>query len=121
MPVLASMRRGRDERETLLVACAGVYAIGGTPDWEALHPDAATPVDLPAYPWQRERFWMPVRAANEAASTAPAHPLLGTRRDDADGAFTYHAKWPSEALDWFRDHVVGGQTVMAGVDRKSVV
>jgi hypothetical protein len=31
--VLASLRRGRPERETLLQACAGAYAAGLDPDW----------------------------------------------------------------------------------------
>ena len=38
--VLASLRRGRAERETMLQACAGLYAAGSDPDWKAVEPTA---------------------------------------------------------------------------------
>ena len=36
--VLASLRRGRPERETLLQSCAGAYAAGCDLDWEHVQP-----------------------------------------------------------------------------------
>jgi acyl transferase domain-containing protein len=54
--VLASLRRSRPERETLLQACAGLYAAGASPAWEVFQQTPGTPVPLPAYPWQRKRY-----------------------------------------------------------------
>ena len=96
----------------MLQACAGVYAAGRTPRWEALTGPATPPVDLPSYPWQRERFWL--RDPPEPASPAPpAQGLLGARRPGgADGTITFDARWPSDGLAWVADHEVGGSILM---------
>ncbi|MEO8900001.1 MAG: type I polyketide synthase [Polyangiaceae bacterium] len=112
VPVLTSMRRERAARETLLQALAGVYAAGGTPRWEALTKAPAPPTSLPAYPWQRERFWLRARPPSEATSV-PA--LLGTRVSAADGTVTYQARWPDAVLSWLVDHEVAGRVVMPAV------
>jgi acyl transferase domain-containing protein len=58
--VLASLRRGRPERETMLQACAGVYAAGRDINWKNVQVGLGQIVDLPAYPWQRRRHWISV-------------------------------------------------------------
>ena len=79
--VLASLRRGRPERETMLRACAGAYVAGCNFAGELVQPSLGQMVDLPTYPWQRKRHWIRVRPAHNAQSTsAPVeHPLLGQR------------------------------------------
>ncbi len=42
----------------MLRACAAVYAARPTPPWEAVTGTPTAPVDLPAYPWQRQRYWL---------------------------------------------------------------
>lgn len=59
--VLASLRRARPERETMLQACAGAYAAGCDIDWKNVQAGPGQIVDLPAYPWQRRRHWIQVR------------------------------------------------------------
>jgi len=106
-PVLASMRRQGVGREPTLHALAGLYAAGCSVRWEALTPARTIPVDLPAYPWQRERFWLREPPAKAPPSAhAAAEPWLGARRQGANGALRYDVAWPSEALGWLRDHVV---------------
>ncbi len=70
--VLASLRRGRDERETLLEALGGLYVLGRPVDWRGVFPDGGRRVPLPTYPFQRQRYWFeaPSRPA------APAAPSL---------------------------------------------
>ncbi|WP_438860839.1 type I polyketide synthase [Amycolatopsis solani] len=51
-----ALRRDRDEERTLVTALAGVWVNGGTVDWAAYLP-AGPRIDLPTYPFQRERFW----------------------------------------------------------------
>jgi acyl transferase domain-containing protein len=51
--VLASLRRGRDERETLREALAGLYVLGAPVDWAGVFPDGGRFVRLPTYPFQR--------------------------------------------------------------------
>jgi acyl transferase domain-containing protein/acyl carrier protein len=58
--VLASLRRGRDERETLLEALGRLWVLGLPVDWAGVHPDGGRPVRLPSYPFQRQRYWFEV-------------------------------------------------------------
>jgi acyl transferase domain-containing protein/surfactin synthase thioesterase subunit len=64
--VVASMRRGTDERRTMLAALGAVYARGYPVEWKRLIP-AGRCVPLPTYPWQRERHWIEGLAALHAA------------------------------------------------------
>jgi acyl transferase domain-containing protein/NADPH:quinone reductase-like Zn-dependent oxidoreductase len=117
LPVVASLRRGRPAREAMLQACAGLYAAGCTPAWESLTPPA-TPVDLPSYPWQRQRYWLREAPSDVVGSVAARGfrrpPLLGSPSSAAGGARCFTGTWPAEGLDWIEDHVVGGHVVMPG-------
>jgi acyl transferase domain-containing protein/acyl carrier protein len=112
VPVVESVRRGRPERETMLRAVGGVYATGAAIRWDAITA-STTPVDLPSYPWQRERFWLrdPPTAATPARGRR--HSLLGTP-SGADGITAFDGTWPTEDLAWIADHVVGDAVVMPG-------
>ena len=55
--VMGSMRRGQDERATMLTSLGSLYTFGKTIQWKALHPGSSRCVSLPSYPWQRERHW----------------------------------------------------------------
>jgi len=57
-----SLRRGEDERGTMLSALAGLYTLGAEIHWDRLNPSKGNCVRLPRYPWQRERFWRPAVA-----------------------------------------------------------
>ena len=112
--LLASLRRNRSERESMLQACAGVYALGQTPCWEALNPPQPTMIDLPAYPWQRERYWLrtpPMRQGFAVAGESAAHELLG-RRIPAASVCLYRASWPDAAPEWLAEHRVKGRLLM---------
>ena len=56
--VLASLRRGRPERETLMQACAGIYAAGFDLNWKLVQPGGGSVTSLPGYSWQRTRHWI---------------------------------------------------------------
>ena len=58
--VFASLRRGRDERETLLEALGGLWTLGLPVDWTGVFPDGGRFVRLPSYPFQRQRYWFEV-------------------------------------------------------------
>lgn len=70
---LGTLRRGEDDRASLLGALGALYALGVPLRWTALHPPAAPWAPLPAYPFQRERFWLPQGLA-PSPSAAPATP-----------------------------------------------
>ncbi|MGD9833719.1 MAG: SDR family NAD(P)-dependent oxidoreductase, partial [Piscinibacter sp.] len=113
---LASLRRERPERESLLQSCAALYAAGHTPDWVGLQGGPAEVLDLPAYPWQHQRYWLPVPDAGTAplAAGTPATPLLGRRLDAAGGAL-FEAHWPGSTPAWLNEHRVGGRLIVPGM------
>ncbi|MFF4352913.1 alpha/beta fold hydrolase [Streptomyces sp. NPDC001530] len=112
----AAARRGTTEPEprTLFTALGQLHVHGLPVDWRRVYADSgARRVDLPTYPFQRQRYWLPDSAADPA--TATGHPLLtqtvtvpGTERLLCSG-------WLSDAdQPWLRDHVVGGSALVPG-------
>jgi len=74
--VVASLRRDEEDEFALGAALGALYCAGAAVDWAAVHP-RAEPVALPAYPWQRERFW-PDGAGAEAAGAGATGDGAGT-------------------------------------------
>ena len=81
--LVPSLRKGRDDCEQMLEALGALYLAGVAIDWRGVQAgERRSIVDLPTYPFQRERCWF--RAAPRAGSGAGAaagrdtgHPLLG--------------------------------------------
>ncbi|MEV0136842.1 SDR family NAD(P)-dependent oxidoreductase, partial [Dactylosporangium sp. NPDC050688] len=55
-----AMRKGRDEPLTLMTAVARAHVTGWSPDWTLLL-SGGRRVELPTYPFQRQRYWPTVR------------------------------------------------------------
>ncbi|MGW1785748.1 type I polyketide synthase [Streptomyces sp. NPDC002143] len=78
---VATVRRDRPERATL-VAALGTLHVHGTPvDWSAFFEGRRTPVDLPTYAFQRRRYWL--------------QPLSdpGTAPGGTPDSWRYRAEW----------------------------
>ncbi len=61
-----SLRSEEPQIVTQLAALGRLYAQGQTVDWKAIYP-CGNQVALPAYPWQRERFWIESSALPKSA------------------------------------------------------
>ena len=108
--ILGTLRRSEPEREALWLALARCHAAGVNLDFKALFPGEIAPVALPAYPWQRERYWFESSERMALPKLSKRlHPLLGYRAPtaDADWQNSVDAATPS----FLRDHVVGGGVV----------
>ncbi len=55
---VVSLRRDQDERSEMLASLGRLYGRGAAVDWAGLWPKPTSVATLPAYPWQRERFWV---------------------------------------------------------------
>ncbi|MER5350216.1 acyltransferase domain-containing protein [Kitasatospora sp. NPDC002551] len=55
----ASMRAGAEARATMLDAAGALHVAGRPVDHRALHGEGPSTAALPAYRWQRQRYWLP--------------------------------------------------------------
>jgi acyl transferase domain-containing protein len=106
----ASLRRGRNEAETMREACAQLYAVGVDLDWAALQPGEGDVVSLPAYPWRRQRYWV-TRSAK--APSAARRGWIGEATPIAGGA-TMFALEPDAITEWLADHHIFGRSIVPG-------
>jgi acyl transferase domain-containing protein len=110
--VFASLRRGRPERETMLQACAGVYAAGRDVNWRKVQAGPGQIVDLPSYPWQRRRHWIPVHNARPSRPSQLDHPLLGQRTEVAGLEASLYQSDSASAPAWLADHIIGDRVLV---------
>lgn len=69
--VVGTMRRDEDDRASLLSALGALYVIGAPIAWDRVE-NHGRHVDLPSYPWQRERCWHAVTPAARPSAARPA-------------------------------------------------
>ncbi|MGW0432599.1 SDR family NAD(P)-dependent oxidoreductase [Micromonospora sp. NPDC003197] len=116
---LASLRRGNDERTTLLTAAAEAYVAGLPLDWSALAGRARRHVPLPAYPFQRRRYW---RDTTGAARRRFGHPLLGNRLSSpAITGTVFETVLDAPLPAHLVDHGVYDETVVAAAHQLALV
>lgn len=118
VPVLASLRRDRDERFTMREACAALYAVGVNPAFEVIAPCEHEPLPLPAYPWQHAHHWFTPSAAGPRTGAASIgsvlHPLLGRRVRLSGDTTVFEAVLDADAPNFLMDHQVHGAVVVPG-------
>ncbi|MEU4645199.1 SDR family NAD(P)-dependent oxidoreductase, partial [Micromonospora sp. NPDC023814] len=118
--VVATLRPGRPEPVSLVNALAELHVHGAPVTWTALLPAATRPVDLPTYPFQRQRFWPAVgrlRAGDVtgAGLGVAGHGLLGAAVDLAgDDEVVLTGRISLTTHPWLADHVVSGVTLVPG-------
>jgi myxalamid-type polyketide synthase MxaD len=74
-----SLRRGQSGQMTIMANLAHLFAQGVDPAWQNVFAEPGHDVALPAYPWQRQRYWFQAEAFAMGPTTKadPAlHPLL---------------------------------------------
>ncbi|MCP2341051.1 type I polyketide synthase [Actinomadura rupiterrae] len=114
----AALRPGRPEAESALAALGSLHVAGVEVNWRALYSEASTPVDLPTYPFQNERYWRTVPAGGGDVRTAglrpTGHPLLGGAADLPDGWLLLTGRLSAATTPWLADHAVLGTVILPG-------
>ncbi|HWM83312.1 MAG TPA: type I polyketide synthase [Pseudolabrys sp.] len=108
-PVVATLRRGKPEREALLQTCVGLYAAGCDLDWAAVQHGRQRVATLPSYPWQRQRYWIRKRPAQSLTAAAALHPLFATYVVAATGDLHLLEGDSVSARPWLADHRIFGR------------
>ncbi|MFJ3890891.1 type I polyketide synthase [Streptomyces rubrogriseus] len=114
--LVAALRRGRPEAETVAAAIAALRLRGAAPDWDTVFPGARR-VALPTYAFQHERYWLdgaesPADAAGLGLSAAD-HPLLGAavrmaHRDE----YLFTGRLSRRSQPWLTEHAVHGTVLV---------
>ncbi|WP_394849563.1 type I polyketide synthase [Pendulispora brunnea] len=111
--VLPTLRKGRDDLETFLSAAAGLHTAGVHLDWAAFfQPHHPRRVQLPTYPFQRQRFWL---EGARRATRASFHPVLDEPVALAGSdAVLFMGRWSLGEHPWLAGHRVFGAVVLPG-------
>ncbi|HSY95547.1 MAG TPA: SDR family NAD(P)-dependent oxidoreductase [Steroidobacteraceae bacterium] len=108
--VMPSLTRHESGQARVLALIAQLEVTGALRNASRAPSEPARYVDLPHYPWQRERYWHPTTAESEGRLTRHIeHPLLGYALAGESLHWENHldvAKLPTYA-----DHSVGGGAV----------
>ncbi|MFB6719449.1 acyltransferase domain-containing protein [Kribbella sp. NPDC056345] len=115
---IGSLRRGRDARAALVSGAGAAFAAGADIDLGALHVPVREHVPLPAYPFQRRRYWR----ETQPPAARGGHPLLGRKLRSPVISGTVHeqtlsAPWPA----LIKDHTVYDEVVVSGAFQLAAV
>ncbi|MFE1508163.1 SDR family NAD(P)-dependent oxidoreductase [Streptomyces sp. NPDC058726] len=105
-------RDGDGTRETAAAVAAALAAGTGT-EWRHHFPRPGRVVDLPAYPWQRERHWHGTAqdlVAHTSGSGLLDHPLVGERMPAPHPV--WHGTVEPQLVPWLGDHRIGDDVLM---------
>jgi len=119
--VLPSLRREEDEHTVLLGSLGALYTLGYPVDWNLIYPTGGRCVQLPFYPWQRERCWLEPSTGDTGSHREQVsrggngkHPLLGRHFKSADPAGTHfwETTLDKNSLPYLDDHRIQGIAVL---------
>jgi acyl transferase domain-containing protein/NADPH:quinone reductase-like Zn-dependent oxidoreductase/NADP-dependent 3-hydroxy acid dehydrogenase YdfG/acyl carrier protein len=113
---LPSVRRGRSGWLDLLSSVQALYERGAEIGWKALQGRSGRPIELPTYPFDRVRHWLPKRAVQGALSSTPEsgqrHPLLGARLRSPLDEIQFASRIGPDEPAYLGDHAVGGRRIV---------
>ena len=108
--LIASMRHNQDELPVILSSLGKLYAAGCPVAWESVYSRPAPPVSLPAYPYQRQRFWVETRTAQRKNIL---HPLLSARlRSPSIHGTVFESTLDLRSLPYLADHKIEGRLLV---------
>jgi acyl transferase domain-containing protein/NADPH:quinone reductase-like Zn-dependent oxidoreductase/NAD(P)-dependent dehydrogenase (short-subunit alcohol dehydrogenase family)/acyl carrier protein len=108
--VVSALQRGEPEERGIAAAEQMLEVSGVQQDRGRLFPEPGRWVDLPHYPWQRERFWHPQTDESSGfLQREVIHPLLGYALHGEPLHWENHLD--TMRLPHFADHSVGGGAV----------
>ncbi|WP_156055078.1 type I polyketide synthase [Nocardia brasiliensis] len=117
--IVPTMRPRRSESRTLLTALATAYVGGAPVTWSPGPPASTRRLELPTYPFERQRYWVErapsVPAGGDCGLVPDRHPLFAAALELAEGTGSlFVGSWTASTQPWLRDHTVFGAIVVAG-------
>jgi acyl transferase domain-containing protein/acyl carrier protein len=100
---LPSLRQGKDDAATMLDSLGQLHVRGAQVKWGALFGSGRRRIDLPTYPFQRQRYWRTFSTPRTRLGPLRAsHPLLGGALPSA--LPIYEAELDLARQAWLGDH-----------------
>lgn len=117
--VVHSTKRNMPEEDELLNCFKNLYQKGATVNWSVYYGTSRAPFgNLPAYPWQKDRFWIdtPDTPGFALHGSGSVHPLLGREIRFANDKNTvcWESVIDSDNLKYLEDHQVRGTVIFPG-------
>ncbi|GAB1818697.1 hypothetical protein HerbRD11066_18610 [Herbidospora sp. RD11066] len=117
--VTGTLRRDDGGPVRMLASLAEAHVRGVAVDWTTVLP-TGSPVCLPTYAFQHQRFWPPSLAGGvgdlrAAGLNSVGHPLLGAAVELADGdGLVLTGRLSARAQPWLADHRIAGTATFSG-------
>jgi rifamycin polyketide synthase module 9/10 len=117
--VVGSLRRDDGGLPRLLASMGELFVRGVEVDWSGVLPGPAGRVDLPAYAFDHQHYWLhAAEPATDAASLGLAgadHPMLGAvvQLPQSDG-LVFTSRLSLRTHPWLADHQVRGVVIVPG-------
>jgi acyl transferase domain-containing protein len=115
---LPSLRKGREDWPQMLQSLATLYAHGAPVDWAAFDEgyvpaERRRRLDLPTYPFQRQRYWLDVKKPRRRPTAHDGHRLIGCRlRSPAVKEIVFESQLSAPVAPFLADHQVMGLIVV---------
>ncbi|MBI4852597.1 MAG: amino acid adenylation domain-containing protein [Acidobacteria bacterium] len=105
-----SLKKNQSDSNTLSNAVTGLWLQGIELDWAQLLPGKL--VEIPTYPFQRERYWMEVKP--QPSISTSVNQVSGQKVDLPDGQILHIVELSPKIQTELADHIVHNQIVLAG-------
>ncbi len=114
--LIATVRPGQSEAQTVLAAMATLHTTGRSPDWVAVLGDAASHPDLPTYAFQHERYWVDARSVrtSTAGLNPTQHPIITGTIDLPDDTHLFTGHLSLTSHPWLSQHAIHGTVILPG-------
>ncbi|WP_067456433.1 type I polyketide synthase [Actinomadura macra] len=115
--VITTLRRDHGDLHTFTTALATAHTHGTPINWTPLL--TGHPIDLPTYPFQRQRYWIDAPAgvgdATALGLTPIEHPFLSAAVRKAEGdTAVFTGRISLHTHPWLADHTVTGTVLLPG-------
>ncbi|MGW2787499.1 type I polyketide synthase, partial [Streptomyces populi] len=115
--VIRTLRRDGDTLAHFHSALAAGHTRGLAVDWSTVVVPDGPRAELPAYPFERERYWLVRPSGGDVTSaglTAAEHPLLDAALELADGGLVLTGRQVPAGHPWLAGHSVLGNALLPG-------
>jgi len=111
---IASLAREKSDADAFSDMLVALYLGGHNINWAAVHADASRHrVQLPTYPFQRQRHWVDDTPAREPSrSDAIVHPFVGAPIPSGADEVRYEARFNLERASYLSDHKIFGSVIL---------